>query len=90
MVMIAAPTVDIEKMGQAAAASRHLATYSTNTKNATLLQIADLLERAWTLSWRPMPRIWPMAVLWMIRRLLLDRLLLTETRTACWLWTPAA
>lgn len=43
--MAAEYAVDIEKMGQAArAASRQLATLTTNAKNAALLRIADRLE----------------------------------------------
>ena len=81
MVMIAAPTVDIEKMGQAArAASRHLATYSTNTKNATLLQIADLLEARLDIILAANAQDMADGRARGLTPALLDRLLLTETR----------
>ena len=45
MVMVADQTTDLVAMGQAArAASRRLASYTTNAKNAALMKIADVLE----------------------------------------------
>jgi len=81
MVMIAAPTVDIEKMGQAArVASRQLATCSTNAKNAALLKIADLLEARMDVILTANAQDMADGRARGLTPALLDRLLLTEAR----------
>ena len=81
MVMIAAPTVDIEKMGRAArVASRQLATCSTNAKNAALLKIADLLEARLDVILAANAQDMADGRARGLTPALLDRLLLTEAR----------